>query len=189
MKSIFISVLCVFSISNSCLMADEGMWLLPLIESLNINSMDELGSELTAEEIYSINNSCIKDAIVIFGGGCTGEIVSKDGLLFTNHHCGYDEIQNHSTVENDILENGFWAMSHDEELVNPDLEVRFLVRIEEVTDSILKDLSSDLLESVRKEKISELIEEIILKASQDEKYEAEVKPFFAGTYFPKTNRD
>src|SRR4030066_2595583 len=90
--------------------ADEGMWLLPLIEKLNIGKMTELGLKLTAEDIYSLNKASLKDAIVIFGGGCTGEIVSSQGLILTNHHCGYGSIQAHSSVEHDYLHNGFWAM-------------------------------------------------------------------------------
>ncbi len=183
MKTFSISVLCIACLSINLLKADEGMWLLPLIEKLNQASMEELGCEITAEEIYSINKSSIKDAIVIFGGGCTGEIVSDDGLLFTNHHCGYDEIQNHSSVENDILKDGFWAMTRDQELPNPDLEVRFLVEIEEVTDKIIQELSSEMLEEDRRQKIKELIKEIETEASQNEKYEAEVRPFFAGNKY------
>ena len=103
--------------------------------------MHSLGFKLIAEDIYSINHSSLKDAIVIFGGGCTGEIVSEEGLLLTNHHCGYDAIQNHSTVEHNYLEDGFWAMNRKEELPNPDLTVTFLIRIEDVTDLMLKELS------------------------------------------------
>jgi len=183
MKNYFVLTLCIVCVNISFLKADEGMWLLPLMENLNMGTMEELGCELTAEEIYNINNSSIKDAIVYFGGGCTGEIVSEEGLLFTNHHCGFDEIQNHSTVENDILQNGFWAMTREEELVNPDLEVKFLLRIEEITDTILKDISDEMQELDRKEKINEVIDEIVSEASQEDKYEAEVKPFFAGNKY------
>ena len=112
--------------------ADEGMWLLPLIEKLNIGTMTQLGLKLSAEEIYSLNKTSIKDAVVIFGGGCTGEIVSSQGLILTNHHCGYASIQNHSTVEHDYLQDGFWAMNKEQELPNPGLAVTFLIRIEDV---------------------------------------------------------
>src|SRR5512140_3183792 len=98
--------------------ADEGMWLLPFIEKLNLGKMTELGLKLSAEDIYSLNRACVKDAIVIFGGGCTGEIVSSQGLVLTNHHCGFSAIQSHSTVEHDYLKDGFWAMSKEEELPN-----------------------------------------------------------------------
>src|SRR3989304_8458673 len=102
------------------LKADEGMWLLPLLND-NMDSMKAKGFQLTAEDIYNINNSCIKDAIVIFGGGCTGEIISEEGLLLTNHHCGFDAIQFHSSVEHNYLEKGFWAKTKEDELPAPDL--------------------------------------------------------------------
>ena len=116
--------------------ADEGMWLLPLIQKLNIKDMKKAGCKLSADEIYSINSSSIKDAVVIFGGGCTGEIISSQGLLLTNHHCGYGAIQQHSSVEHDYLKHGFWAKNRSEEIPTPGLSVRFLDRIESVTDRI-----------------------------------------------------
>ncbi len=115
--------------------ADEGMWLPSLIAE-RIDDMRSKGFRLTAEDIYSINQASMKDAVVLFDGGCTGELVSPEGLLLTNHHCGYDAIQRHSTVEHDYLTDGFWARSRAEELPNKDLNVRFLVRMEEVTDRI-----------------------------------------------------
>ena len=115
--------------------ADEGMWL-PSLISQRIDDMRAKGFRLTAEDIYSINKASMKDAVVLFNGGCTGELISSEGLLLTNHHCGYDAIQKHSTVEHDYLTNGFWAMSRAEELPNEKLWVRFLVRMEEVTDRI-----------------------------------------------------
>ena len=115
--------------------ADEGMWL-PSLISARIDDMRAKGFRLSAEEIYSINRASMKDAVVLFDGGCTGELVSAEGLLLTNHHCGYDAIQRHSTVEHDYLTHGFWARSRAEELPNKGLNVRFLVRMEEVTDRI-----------------------------------------------------
>ena len=115
--------------------ADEGMWL-PSLISQRIDEMRAKGFRLTAEDIYSINKASMKDAVVLFNGGCTGELISSEGLLLTNHHCGYDAIQAHSSVEHDYLTNGFWAMSRREELPNKELNVRFLVRMEEVTDRI-----------------------------------------------------
>ena len=129
--------------------ADEGMWLLPLIEKLNMGKMTELGLKLSAEDIYSLNKASIKDAIVIFGGGCTGEIVSSQGLLLTNHHCGYGQIQSHSTVEHDYLKDGFWAMTKEEELPNPNLTVTFLIRIEDVTDQVLANVKPGMSEEER----------------------------------------
>ncbi len=117
--------------------ADEGMWLLPYLNKLNIKDMKAKGLKLKAEDIYSVNQNSLKDAIVIFGGGCTGEVVSPEGLLLTNHHCGYGAIQNLSSVENDYLKNGFWAMSRDEEIPAPGLKVQFIRRMEEVTASVI----------------------------------------------------
>ena len=118
--------------------ADEGMWLLPLLKQMNAKPMAELGLKLSPEEIYSINHSSLKDAIVHFGGGCTGEIISDQGLLVTNHHCGYGSIQGLSTPEHNYLENGFWAMNRGEEIPAPGLSVTFLVSMTDVTDIVTK---------------------------------------------------
>ena len=118
---------------------DEGMWLPMFFKNLNHATMKKMGLKLTAEELYSINNSSLKDAIVQFGNGCTGEIVSEKGLLFTNHHCGYDAIVGQSTVEHDYLNNGFWAYNMVEELPIPNMTVSFLVRMEDVSKEILGD--------------------------------------------------
>ena len=116
--------------------ADEGMWLLPLLEKLNSEALSSLGCRLTAEQIYSINNSSLKDAIVQFGGGCTGEIVSSKGLLLTNHHCGYSSIQALSTPEHNYLEDGYWASNLSEELRVPGLSVKFLKSMSDITDKM-----------------------------------------------------
>src|SRR6056297_3762742 len=118
--------------------ADEGMWLLSMLEGYTIEDMQSKGFRLTAEDIYSVNQACLKDAVVIFGGGCTGAVVSDKGLLLTNHHCGYGVVQSHSSVEHDYLTDGFFAMSQEEELPNPGLKATFLVRIEDVSEKILK---------------------------------------------------
>ena len=110
--------------------SDEGMWLPIFIERLNYVDMQKMGLQLTPEEIYSINNSSLKDAIAIFGRGCTSEIISDQGLLLTNHHCGYGRIQAHSSLEHDYLSDGFWAENLEDELSNPGLTVSFLIRIE-----------------------------------------------------------
>src|SRR5512133_243274 len=112
-------------VSAPRLRADEGMWIPLLIEKYNIKLMQENGFKLTAEDIYSINKASMKDAVMIFGGGCTAELISDQGLLITNHHCGYGSIQKQSSMEHDYLTNGFWAMSRNEELVNPGLTVTF----------------------------------------------------------------
>jgi len=128
--------------------ADEGMWLPALISS-RIDDMQSKGFKLSANDVYSINQASLKDAVVLFGGGCTGELVSEDGLLFTNHHCGYGYIQKHSSVEHDYLKDGFWAMNRKEELPNPGLTVRFLERMEDVTALVLKGYKSKMTEADR----------------------------------------
>jgi len=163
--------------------ADEGMWLLPLIEKLNIGKMTELGLKLSAEDIYSINKASLKDAIVIFGGGCTGEIVSSQGLILTNHHCGYGQIQAHSSVEHDYLRDGFWAMSKEEELANPNLSVTFLVRIEDVSTQILANVKSGMSETERTAAINDARLIIEKKAVEGNNYRAQVGTFYGGNYF------
>ena len=122
--------------------ADEGMWLLPYLQKMNIGDMKAKGCQLTAEDIYSVNHGSLKDAIVIFGNGCTGEVVSPEGLVFTNHHCGYGSIQALSSVEHDYLKDGFWAMSNEEELPAPGLTVTFIRRIIDVTPEVLGNIPS-----------------------------------------------
>jgi hypothetical protein len=164
--------------------ADEGMWLLPLIEKLNIKDMKKAGFKLSAKDIYSINSSSIKDAIVVFGGGCTGEIISEHGLLLTNHHCGYSAIQQHSSVENDYLKDGFWAKNKSEEKPTPGLSVRFLERIEDITGQIVPALKDATSEEERSEIIEKLSDSIAQKAENNEKYiRAYVSPMFGGNDF------
>ncbi|MDD3736314.1 MAG: S46 family peptidase [Bacteroidales bacterium] len=174
-------ILVTFSVSQA--RADEGMWLLPLIEKLNIGTMTEMGLKLTAEDIYSINQASLKDAIVIFGGGCTAEIVSPHGLLLTNHHCGYGQIQRHSTVEHDYLNNGFWAMSKEEELPNPGLSVTFLVRIEDVTDRVLAKTNPDMTEAARREAIMAESSAITKEATDGNHFNARVSSFYSGNQY------
>ena len=164
--------------------ADEGMWLLPLLERLNLKDMQAKGLELTAEDIYSINGSSLKDAIVIFGGGCTGEIVSPEGLLFTNHHCGFGSIQALSSVEHDYLKNGFWAMNKQEELPAPDLSVTFIRHIEDVTKQILKGVKEEMTEEKRAEKIEKnrkALEGKLVKQYPDKTLS--IKEFFGGNQY------
>ena len=136
MKKILLTVATALLLTPVALRADEGMWLLPLLEKMNSDAMRNLGSRLTPEQIYSINNSSIKDAVVQFGGGCTAEIISGSGLLVTNHHCGYSNIQALSSTEHNYLEDGYFAMSREEELPCPGLTVRFLQSMTDVTDLI-----------------------------------------------------
>ncbi len=162
---------------------DEGMWLPMLVERLNFVDMQKAGLKLTAEELYSINKSSLKDAIVQFGGGCTGEIISKEGLLLTNHHCGYDAIQKHSNVQNDYLTDGFWAYSKTEELPCEGLSVTFLIRMDDVTQTVLKDITADMTESKRKSKIKNAIKKLEKEYSEDGKYEANIVSFFEGNEY------
>ncbi len=180
----FLLLLAGFSmIFGATLRADEGMWLLPLLQKLNIGTMQKMGLKLNADDIYSVNHSSLKDAVVIFGGGCTGELVSDQGLLLTNHHCGYDAIQSHSTVEHDYLANGFWATSKDQELTNPDLSVTFLVRMEDVTDKMLSALSDTMSEDSRNKAIMETGAKLSDEATKGTAYHAMVQDFFAGNNF------
>lgn len=181
-KSIFLALLIAFtSVSN--VKADEGMWLPMLIERLQQRDLQKMGLQLTPEEIYSVNHSSLKDAIVSMGGFCTGEMVSPNGLMLTNHHCGYDAIREHSTVENDILTNGFWAKSYEEEKPNPGLYVSFLVRMEDVTDRVLSAVEGIDSEMDRKAKIAELSKTISAEAEEGTHYSARVKSFYAGNEF------
>ncbi|MFP4469762.1 MAG: S46 family peptidase [Bacteroidales bacterium] len=181
-KLLFIFVAILLGLSPK-MRADEGMWLPIFIERLNYVDMEKMGLHLTPEEIYSINNSSLKDAIIIFGGGCTGEIVSPEGLIFTNHHCGYGVIQSHSTVEHDYLTDGFWAMNKKEELHNEGLRATFLVRIEDVSDRVLSELNDQMTEEERSDKIREISNQISSEATEDTHYDAYVRSFFAGNEF------
>lgn len=163
--------------------ADEGMWIPLLIEKFNIEDMQEKGFKLSAEDIYSINQACIKDAIVIFGRGCTGDLVSDQGLLLTNHHCGYGAIQKHSSIEHDYLTDGFWAMNKTQELPNPDLTVKFLNRIEDVTDKVLGNVAENLSEKEREVIIVANIEKIKTEAIGETHLIASVKPFYYGNQY------
>lgn len=164
--------------------ADEGMWLLNLIEQVNMDEMTALGIEMTAEQIYSINQASLKDAVgALDGGSCTAELVSPDGLLLTNHHCGFDEIQYHSSVEHDYLKNGFWAMTREEELPNEGKTITFLVRVEEVTDQIVPELGNTLGEGERNSRIRMLSGAITSAATEGTHYEARVRSLFNGNRF------
>ncbi|HIF14613.1 MAG TPA: S46 family peptidase [Bacteroidetes bacterium] len=168
---------------NGFIYADEGMWLPNLIHKLNISDMQAKGLSLSAEEIYSLNQSSLKDAIVSFGGFCTAEVISKKGLILTNHHCGYGKIQSHSSVEKDYLKNGFWAMSNQEELPNPGLTASFIVSIKEVTDSVLTSIVINSTPDKQSDAINENIKKLIKSATEDNHYEAIVKPFFHGNRY------
>ncbi|ROH95972.1 S46 family peptidase [Chryseobacterium daecheongense] len=181
MKRIFL--LFTFLLSFAQMRADEGMWLLMLIKRLNGVDMQKEGLHLTPEEIYSVNNSSLKDAIVSFGGFCTGEIVSDKGLIFTNHHCGYGAVAAASTPEKDYLKNGFWAMKQKDEFNAKDLYVRFLVRMDDATQRINSKLNNNMTGEQRKAVIDAETKAIQAENSENGKYTVVVKDFFNGNEF------
>ncbi len=162
--------------------ADEGMWMLPLVEKLNIQKMQGLGLEMTAEQIYSSDNTSLKDAVVIFGGGCTGVMVSPTGLLFTNHHCGYSAIQQLSAVEHNYLKDGFTAKEIKDELACNGLAVTFLVKVEDVTARVLEK-AGKLTGKERRDALQEIIQTISKEAKGDTHYTAQVRPFYNGNEY------
>jgi hypothetical protein len=193
-RSLFASTLLFFCLAFSLtLTAGGGMWLPLLLENLNEEEMKEMGMKISAEDIYSINQGSLKDAIVHFGGFCTGEVISDQGLVLTNHHCGYSAIQSHSSLENNYLEDGFWAMSRAEERPNPDLFVTFIERIEDVSDQVLMGVYDDTPERERQQLIATNLESVkanfLLKDFED----LIIKPFYAGNQYyafvTKTYRD
>src|SRR5690554_6182356 len=176
-------VLLLVALSTTFVYANEGMWFLMHIERLNHRDMEKMGLQLTAEEIYSNNNSSIKDAIVQFGGGCTAEIVSSTGLVLTNHHCGYGNIAQLSTPENDYLNDGFWAADKSEELKPDNLSVRFFVRMDDVTDRILSKLTDDMSEEERGKAIQQESAKIEQENNENGRYTVSVKSFYSGNEF------
>lgn len=164
--------------------ADEGMWMLPYLQKMNAKALKERGCKLSAEEIYSINKSSLKDAIIVFGGGCTGEIVSPQGLIFTNHHCGYGSIQALSSVENDYLKNGFWAKSNAEEIPAPGLKVRFVRKIVDVTAEVLASVPNIASGKERMDVVSKNSVEIQNRLIKENPgMEVAVKDFFGGNQY------
>ena len=163
--------------------ADEGMWLPYSINGKNLADMQRLGCKLTAEQIFSFNQPSLKDAIVQFGGGCTGELISPEGLLLTNHHCGLGQVQAHSSVEHDYLQEGFWAKSKAEELPNKGLTVSFLTYIEDVTKILLVGVDNNTSEADRATKISENAKMLIKERKGDRDIEVEIVPFYHGNQY------
>jgi hypothetical protein len=184
MRKLFLLVTGLVFVFQMRVHADEGLWLLSLIGQVNMDEMTEMGLQLTAEQIYSINQASLKDAVgALDGGSCTAELVSPDGLLLTNHHCGYGEIQNHSSLEHDYLKNGFWAMTRDEELPNEGKTITFLVRMEEVTDRIAPELNEEMNSQARASKIRSISQTISTEATEGNHYEARVRSMFNGNRF------
>ncbi len=163
--------------------ADEGMWLPFLLEKLNEKQMKSLGMKISAKDIYNINSGSLKDAIVSFGGFCTGEIISSKGLVVTNHHCGFDVIQNHSTLDHNYIQNGFWAKNYSEELPNEKLFVTFIVRIEDVSRAALGGVTDKMKESERKAQIDKNIAEIRKNAKKESYQDNFVRGFFEGNQY------
>jgi hypothetical protein len=176
---LFISYLFSFA----CCFADEGMWLPLFLKQLNEEAMIKRGLKIPIDEVYSINHSSLKDAVVLFGGGCTGEIISDKGLLLTNHHCGYSSIQAQSSVEHDYLTTGYWAMTPEQELSCPNLTVTFIISMEDVSDIVNKELNTSMTEPERDAKIKMISAELEKKAVEGTHYEAKVRSFFNGNQF------
>ncbi|MCX8019764.1 MAG: S46 family peptidase [Chitinophagaceae bacterium] len=172
-----------FLIFSNTVFADEGMWLPQLLEKLNEKKMRQLGMKLTAKDIYDINKGSLKDAIVSFGGFCTGEVISEKGLLLTNYHCGFDEIQNHSSLENNLIKNGFWAKKTGDELPNPGLFVTFIVRIDEVTSQVLNGVSPTMSEKERQSIIDKNIADIRKNRKKEPYQDIIIRPFFEGNEY------
>ena len=160
-----------------------GMWIPSLLEGVNEQEMQQLGSKMTAKDIYDVNNSSLKDAIVHFNGGCTSEVISPKGLLLTNHHCGYGAIQSHSSVESDYLADGFWAMSLEEELPNPGMVVTFIKRIDDVTEAVFAGVSDDMSAAEKSNIISSNISNVTENALKEAWQSASVKSFYNGNQY------
>ena len=184
-KNIAIALAFIFASSTFTVKANEGMWLPLLIKRLNHVDMQKCGLQLTAEEIYSVNNSSLKDAIVALGGGfCTGEIISGEGLMLTNHHCGFGTIQANSTTEHDYLTDGFWAMNKEQE-IPADFGVWFLDRMDDVTDIVLKGVTDEMKEGERTALIQENIAALKAKESAEkgDDFRLQIKSFYYGNEY------
>ena len=180
-------VLLLFSaviLSVGSLKADEGMWMLPLIQKLNSKKMTEMGFKLSAKDIYDINNSSLKDAVMHFGGGCTAELISKEGLVLTNHHCGYGSIQKLSAVDHDYLQNGYWAKNRDEELPAKGLTVTFLDRFEDVTKAVTEAVAAANEPKAKEDALKTISDQLAVKAVGGNKYlKGRVVSFFGNNQY------
>ncbi len=183
MKKIILSFIVAIMLIPTSVKADEGMWFLMFIERLNHRDMQKMGLQLTSEEIYSINNHSLKDAIVQFNGGCTAEIISKDGLVLTNHHCGYGAIAELSTADKNYLKDGYWAADRKSELKPSSLFVRFFVRMDDCTKRILAKVNASMSEADREKAINQEIAAIEKENNEGGKYTVSVRPFFQGNEY------
>ena len=181
MKKIF--YLFVFVIISFGAKADEGMWLPQLLGKLNESRMKSLGMKISAADIYSINKGSLKDAIVSLGGFCTAEVISEKGLILTNHHCGFDAIQNHTTLEKNYLRDGFWAKNNSEELPNKGLFVTFIVRIDDVSADVLKGVSPSMTEAERQAAIDRNIEAVQKAVKKEDTQASFVRGFFEANQY------
>lgn len=163
--------------------ADEGMWLPQLLEQLNEKRMKSLGMKISAKDIYDINKGSLKDAIVSFGGFCTGEVISDQGLVLTNHHCGFDAIQNHSTIDHNFIRDGFWAQNKGEELKNPGLFVTFIVKIEDVSKQVLQGVSMEMPENERQAMVDRNMNLLKKTVAMEPYQEGFIKPFYEGNKY------
>jgi len=175
----FLLVFITFSVSAQ----QGGMWIPSLLEGMNETEMTNLGSTLTADDIYNVNHSSLKDAIGHFNGGCTSEVISPKGLILTNHHCGYSQIQSHSSLENDYIKNGFWAMNLDEELPNEGLFVEFIVRIEDVTNAVLNGITDTMTEKEKQSLIDKNSNQIQANSKKEAWQDSKVKAFYKGNQY------
>src|SRR5215510_12442041 len=174
---LILTLISIFSFAN------EGMWLPLLLEKLNEREMKSLGMKISAKDIYNINSGSLKDAIVSFGGFCTGEVISNKGLVLTNHHCGFDAVQNHSTLGHNYIRDGFWAMSNAEELPNPGLFVTFIVRIEDVTKDILNGVTAKMSESERQSQVDKNIESLRNTVKKENYQKVLIRGFFENNQY------
>ncbi|MBL4704301.1 MAG: S46 family peptidase [Flavobacteriales bacterium] len=181
MKKLIVSLFVALIIAPS--FATEGMWIPLLLKSLNESDMQSIGLRLSAEDIYSINHSSLKDAIVHFNGGCTAEVISNEGLILTNHHCGYSQIQAHSSEENNYLKDGFWAMSRDKELKNRNATATFIIRIEDVTKRVFLGIEGEVDSEAKALQVRENIALLEKQAVEGTHYAAKIKPFFYGNEY------
>ena len=178
-----LAIVLLVAVSFFTARADEGMWMLPLIEKLNMQKINGMGCTLSADEIYSEKNISLKDAVIIFGNGCTGVVVSNQGLVFTNHHCGFGAIQQHSTVEHNYLKNGFTAEKTEDEIPTPGLTVKFLVSITDVTDRVISQLPDSLIGKKRTAKQDSILSNIKKEFSKDSTYKVTPKSFYSDNEF------
>lgn len=190
MKKRLLFLFLVILLGERICRADEGMWIPMLLEKYNIEEMQKKGFKLTAEDIYDINRASLKDAVIGLGNEatpffhfCTGELVSEEGLVVTNHHCSFDMIQSHSSLEHNYLRDGFWAKSKEEELINPGITASILVRMEDVTEKILSQLTDEMSDSEKKDKIAEICGQLEEAAVDGTELKANIKPYFHGNQY------